>query len=291
MSQPVLRNGFETVTSLVKQRDCMSEELKNAQLSSFLQTAEHAALKAGKLLVSKMGQVTVQEKNPRDYVTQADIESQELIQNAIHAVFPDHGFLGEESDNSSTTLNQDSPFCWIVDPLDGTTNFIHQLRSFSVSIGLRYKNEMIVGCVHDPLSHETYSAAKGLGAHLNGQPITTSKTESTNQSIVVCSLPGQLTRESDELKQLINVLCDSHATVRRLGSAALNLSYIACGRIDSYWSTLAKIWDIAAGVVILQEAGGVITNIAGEALDWDDLNFVASASNKLNDELINHLKV
>ena len=265
--------------------------IKNEHLLRFMQVAEEAATDAGQLLVSKMGQVAVQEKNPRDFVTQADIESQALIQNTIATVFPDHGFLGEESDEATSKQNQDSTFCWIVDPLDGTTNFIHQLRSFSVSIALRHENEMIVGCVHDPLLRETYIAAKGLGAKLNGQPINTSQAESTNKSIVVCSLPSQLTRESYELKQLVNVLCDSEATVRRLGSAALNLSYIACGRIDSYWSTLAKVWDVAAGVVILKEAGGTITNIAGEDLDWDDLNFVASASDSLNDEMIKHLKV
>lgn len=267
------------------------ESIKTEQLTGFLEVAERAAVEAGRFLVSKMGQVTVQEKNPRDFVTEADIESQALIQHTIEAAFPDHGFLGEESSDSANKQNQESPFCWIVDPIDGTTNFIHQLRSFSVSIALRHGDEMIVGCVHDPLLKETYSAARGLGAKLNGQPIKTSNADSTKQSIVVCSLPSQLTRQSYELNQLINVLCDSEATVRRLGSAALNLSYIACGRIDSYWSTLAKVWDIAAGVVILNEAGGRITNIAGGSLNWDDLDFVASATEMLNDEMIGHLKV
>ena len=265
----------------------MPHTLKNYDLAEFLDCATSAAIEAGRFLVSKMGTVSVQEKNPGDFVTQADIESQNRIKNMILERFPDHDFLGEEADLESQQSNGGkSDFCWIVDPLDGTTNFIHQLRSFSVSIALRYRNEMIVGCVHDPLLDETYTAARGLGAHLNGQEISTSRHQSVKKALIVCSLPKQLTRESVELQHLVNVLCDSESTLRRLGSAALNMCYIACGRMDAYWSTQAAIWDIAAGLVIMEEAGGNITGIERQELDWSNLRFVASASDSLSQELV-----
>ena len=270
---------------------------KTEDLSRYLRTAEKAAIEAGQFLVSQMGKVTVEEKNPRDYVTEADIEAQRIIQSIIDDHFPDHSFVGEESVDDDKAIGEsknkstNSPFEWIVDPLDGTTNFIHQLRSFSVSIALRHNGKMIAGCVHDPVLMETYTATLSGGAFLNGQPIRPSKRTTTDQAIVVCSLPGQLTRESSELERMINVLCDSNATLRRLGSAALNLCYIACGRVDSYWSTFAKIWDVAAGTLILEEAGGSIGHINGEALDWNDLQFVAASTESMQKEMIKFLSI
>ena len=255
----------------------------------FLKTATTAAQKAGKYLVSQLGSVEITEKNPGDFVTQADFESQRLIAQWIDSQCPGHDFLGEE-DEQGHDGRQNSDYTWIVDPIDGTTNFIHQLRSFSVSIALRYKNQMLVGCVHDPLLDETYTAMLGQGAHLNGEPISASRAKQLSGSIAVCSLPRNLNRQSWELKQLVNVLCDSDITVRRLGSAALNLSYIAAGRVDSYWSTFAKIWDIAAGALILKEAGGMITDINGGELDWDKPQFIACGTTELNSAMIEILR-
>ncbi len=263
----------------------MAETPNNGDLLRFSQVAELAAREAGQFLLTRMGQVSVKEKNPGDFVTQADIESQRLIQDHIESSFPDHGFLGEE-DTSGRKTAEELDFCWIVDPIDGTTNFIHQLPSFSVSIALRFRQDIVVGCVYDPILDEMFSASRGQGALLNGAPIQTSSAVSTKRSIVVCSLPRGLNRQSVELIQLINVLCDSQATVRRLGSAALNMCYIACGRIDAYWSTLAEVWDIAAGEVILAEAGGVIGAIDGGDLDWNQLRFVAAATPELRQELV-----
>ena len=237
-----------------------------------------------------MGNVEVKEKNPGDFVTQADFESQRIIYQTIRSSFADHGFLGEE-DDAVSNADRDSEFTWIVDPIDGTANFIHQLRSFSISIALRFKDQMLVGCVHDPLLNETYTAISGQGAFLNGQPISASAATQTRGSISVCSLPRNLNRQSPQLHQLINVLCDSETTVRRLGSAALNLSYIAAGRVDSYWSTFAKIWDIAAGALILQEAGGVISDLNGGQLDWSELKFIACGTDELKKEMLELLTV
>ena len=262
---------------------------KSQEIQRFSDLAESAALKAGNYLISQLGHVQVKEKNPGDFVTQADFESQRIIHDLIKSEFPGHGFLGEEGDQEQDLDRTD--YIWIVDPIDGTTNFIHQLPSFSVSIALRYKGQMIVGCIHDPFLNETFLATRGGGAFLNGSPISSSKATQTAGSVVVCSLPRDLNRDSVELHRLIAVLCDSDATLRRLGSAALNLCYVAMGRIDSYWSTFAKIWDVAAGALILSEAGGVMTNLEGQEFDWNDIRFVASGTSQLNNEMIGLLSI
>ncbi len=260
--------------------------LKTDQITTFLRLARMAAEESGDLLVEKMGKVTIQEKNPKDFVTQADIESQSLIRRMIENEFPDHDFLGEESSgripHSSKATKE---FCWIVDPLDGTTNYIHQLRSFSVSIALRYRSQIVVGCVRDPILDETYTAVLGGGAELNNVPINASGATSGNGALVAVSLPNHLARDSEELKQLVNLLVDSRATIRRLGSAALNLCYVACGRLDAYWAASAKIWDLAAGSLILSEAGAPMRHVSGRPFDWNDPQFIAAATNQLLEEL------
>ncbi len=270
----------------------MENKNNEPELRQFEDLAVAAAHAGGQLLASKLGNVEIREKNPADFVTSADLESQRIIQEMIDNRFPAHHFLGEESDEEQAVANAEKhEYCWIVDPLDGTTNYIHELRSFSVSIALRYRDEMIAGCVYDPILKETFRATKGGGAFLNDQPIRPSRQTKTKDSLIVCSLPGKLTRDSWQLEQLLNVLCESDGTIRRLGSTALNLCFIACGRVDAYWSTKANIWDIAAGALILEEAGAVMKHISGEAIDYSDIKFIASATNDLNDRMRDLLRV
>lgn len=271
----------------------MVNDLKNDDLQQFSDLAQLAAEKAGIHLANRLGDVEIREKSPADFVTSADFESQRLIHDLINSKFPDHDFLGEETDDSlsSSSASEQSDFCWIVDPLDGTMNYIHQLRSFSVSIGLRYKDQLVAGCVHDPILKETYHATLGGGAFLNDKPIKVSKQTTTKNSMLVCSLPSNLNRDSKEMTQLVNVICDANATVRRLGSTALNLCFIACGRIDAYWSTKAKIWDVAAGIIILTEAGGQICHITGGEFDMSDIRFVAASTDGMRTEMIDLLQV
>lgn len=259
------------------------------ELSQFLRLAKSAAIAAGKLLAEKLGKVDVREKNPGDFVTQADIEAQALIHEMIMSECPDHGFLGEE-DNDHSSQKQ-CEYCWIVDPLDGTTNYIHELRSFSVSIALRYRNEMIVGCVYDPLLDEMYAASLGGGATLNDQPIAASGATSNQGALICVSLPSNVDRDSPAIKRLVNVLCNSPATVRRLGSTALNLCFVACGRLDAYWSTSAKIWDVAAGILILQEAGGIIVAVDGSPFEISEIKFIAASTTEMSDELISYMSI
>ena len=239
-----------------------------------------AAKEAGQLLISYLGQVKAQEKQPRDLVTEADIASQNKIKSILLDEFPTHGFIGEEGDHSDTSAE----FCWIVDPLDGTTNFVHQLPGFAISIALRKNDEIVVGTIYDPVADECFSAVKGRTPTRNGQPISTSSCTELSKSLLVCSFPSKVARDGIEVTRFLNVLPE--ATVRRMGSAALNLSYVACGRLDGYWATSLKLWDMAAGYLIASEAGATFSSPDGSSLDLANPVFVMAATEELHQQLL-----
>ncbi len=262
-------------------------------LERFLEASRRAAKIGGKILLELLGKANVWEKGPGDLVTQADFQSQQAIEDFLLTQFPDHGFLGEESE-TETGIHPEPKFCWVVDPLDGTTNFVHQLRSFAVSIALRYRDEesdqILVGTVYDPTTDECFSAAAGKGATLNGNPIRASRCDSLNQALVVFSMSSRLAPDDVQVRRLLNVL--PHASsVRRLGSAALNLCYVACGRTDAYWATSLKIWDVAAGWLIAQEAGATLDDFSGQPLSLDRPRFCLTSTYELFDELRDLLNV
>ena len=268
-------------------------KLPEAEFSQLLtdakEIAEAAALAGGEVLMKWLGKASVTEKNAGDYVTQADFESQKTIQALIAKTFPEHDFLGEEDLETSNDSNT-SDFCWIVDPLDGTTNYIHQMQSFSVSIGLRYRDEMVVGCVYDPMLKEMYIAKRGGGATLNNQPIRVSGCKDVDRSMIVCSFPRGVQRGAEDFVRFENLICDTRASVRRLGSAALNLCYIACGRLDGYWATALSVWDVAGGAIILEEAGGGLYSIVpGQPFDIENPKLLATATPELFESLKPHM--
>lgn len=251
------------------------------ELRGFLEVAQSAAFAAGNLLMEAMGRVAVQEKSPGDLVTEADHASQALIQKSLLDQFPTHLFWGEES---TRPANWASDYCWVIDPLDGTKNFVHQLPSFSVSIALLHQGEPVVGVVHDPWLRETFTAIKGGGAEWNAKKIHSSNCRSLRKSLLVFSFPAQVTAETPELRRFNRVV--SQATLRRLGSAALNLCYVASGRLDGYWGSTLNLWDIAAGMLIAREAGAYATHLDGRPLDWSDPRFIATATPELHAELL-----
>jgi myo-inositol-1(or 4)-monophosphatase len=252
------------------------------QLAEFLTAAEHAAKLGGAKLMEMMGTAKVSEKAPKDLVTEADLASQHAIENYLLEKFPDHVLIGEEDTELSGELDGDGDrCCWVVDPLDGTMNYVHQLRSFSVSIALRQHGQLLVGVVYDPWLDECFSAALGQGATLNGEKIGTSGCAEISEALVVCSFSSSVTREHPEVERFLRVL-GNVASIRRLGSAALNLSYVACGRTDAYWATGLKCWDIAAGFLILSESGGTLDCIeGGTEVQFEKPKFCASASETL----------
>ncbi|MEZ6088473.1 MAG: inositol monophosphatase family protein [Pirellulaceae bacterium] len=257
--------------------------------ASYLTVARIAAAAAADVLMSYRGHLTVREKAPRDLVTQADVAAQKKIQEIVIDAFPDHAFVGEEEGHDAVPVDllkqTDHPPIWIVDPLDGTVNYVHQLQSFAVSIALYHAGRVQLGVVHDPICHEIYWAVDGEGAFLNDRPIRAAETQRLDQSLLACSFSAGTKHDELELARFAAVL-DRSQSVRRLGSAALNMCYVAAGRLDGYWATCVKPWDIAAGAVIVGEAGGDVRHLSGETFDVWRPQFAAAATKPLNDQLL-----
>lgn len=224
-------------------------------VEQLLATCEKAAAAGAEELLSWRGRFSAREKSARDLVTDADLASQNAIRTVIQAEFDDHGFLGEEDPDPAQL---DRPYCWIVDPLDGTTNYVHDYPCFAVSVAVAERGELVAGVVLDPLREECFRAAKGLGCQLNGENVATSDTAEVENSLVAVSFPPDLKADSHDLRAFLEVATRCRA-VRRTGSAALNLAYVACGRLDAHWAYFIHPWDSAAGVLLIREAGGQAT--------------------------------
>lgn len=251
----------------------------------FLQAAEEAARRGGHILRAWTSKFTVREKSRSNLVTEADFASQQAIHEFLHSRYPLHGFHGEEGLNE---VRPNSPYRWIVDPLDGTTNYVHGFPYFCVSIGLEYEGRLIVGAVYDPTHDEMFLAAKGCGATLNRRPLRRSEITDLSQAMVVASLPVATDPDDVAVRRFLKMLSYAQ-TVQRTGSAALNLAYVAAGRLDGFWSSSLKPWDMAGGVVLVEEAGGLVTRIDGGVFRVDEPNLLASNGSQVHQELIQHL--
>lgn len=222
--------------------------------------AVNAALKAGRIITSYTGKnLSVNEKRLHDFVTQADKESEEAIIKTIRSAFPDHDILAEESG-----LHKQSSECrWIIDPLDGTTNFIHGLPLYCVSIALEINGVISVGVVYEPVRKELFSAVSGRGAFLNGKPIRVSECSEPSKALLATGFPYRDYSMIENYLQLFKYFMTHSAGIRRPGSAALDLCYLACGRVDGFWELFLNPWDVAAGAVIIAEAGGALSDFNG----------------------------
>lgn len=253
------------------------------QLQTFASEASQAAKLGGQQLLQFMGKISVTLKGPRDLVTEADFASQKVIREHLLGCFPDHQFLGEESTGEEQGSFEEG-YCWIVDPLDGTTNFVHQLPSFSVSIGLYHEGQPIVGVVWDPILEEMFVGIAGQGATLNGKPIGVSKCDQASDAMVVISLRKGVGRADDQINSFLTML-ETVGTIRRLGSAALNLCYVAMGRVDTYWANGLQPWDMAAGALIAAEAGASIQTRDGE-FSMESREFVCASCDELAEQIM-----
>jgi myo-inositol-1(or 4)-monophosphatase len=216
-----------------------------------------AAYRAGKILKEHFGKLEmVKNKGTIDLVTEADIAAEKAIVDAIKETFPDHSIVAEESGS----LQGDPDNCWFIDPLDGTTNYAHNLGFFSVSIAFFYKKKASVGIVFNPVTAELFTATKGQGAQLNNHPISVSDKKTLQESLLVTGFPYNLNTILFRLITRFQNCLSASQGVRRLGSAALDLCYVACGRFDGFWEENLNPWDTAAGVLIAQEAGAVVTD-------------------------------
>jgi myo-inositol-1(or 4)-monophosphatase len=248
----------------------------------FVLAAEEAARVAGRILLDWAGRFTVSEKGPADLVTEADLASQMAIHQILHERFPDHGFLGEEGLSAAAGEGE---FRWVIDPLDGTSNYVHGFPYYAVSIGLECRGEIVGGVIYDPTRDEMFSAARGAGAMLNGRPIRSSRFAPLSKAMVIASFPPGVTSASEPITRFLKVL--PHAqTIHRSGSAALNLAYIAAGRLDGFWSTSLKPWDVAAGAAIVSEAGGRVTRMDGRKLDIHISDLLCTNGTGIHGELV-----
>ena len=263
--------------------------------------AVEAALLGGDVLVEMLGKIKARQKGPRDLVTEADVASQKVILDLILSRYHSHMFIGEE-DMSEELLDDerassivadgtalgDVELCWVVDPLDGTTNYVHQLPGFAVSVGLLHYGVPVVGAVVDPIRKQVFRASKGNGAWLGDESISVSDCQRLDEALVAASFSARVPRNSPEIERFIEMLHRCQA-LRRMGSAALNMCNVARGGLDGYWATSVKMWDIAAGVAIVSEAGGIITHIDGGPLDVENPHFVASSNSVLHSQMLDGL--
>jgi myo-inositol-1(or 4)-monophosphatase len=250
----------------------------------FLAEAETIAREAGAILRDRYGQEhQVRFKGPVDLVTEADAASEALIAQRLRAAFPDHQLLAEEGARE-TGDHSSSPYRWVVDPLDGTTNFAHSLPTFAVSIGLELDRAPLVGVVYDPLRDELFAAARGQGATLNGHPIRASTTDQLLQSVLATGFSYDLRHRAGQAAAWQAFLVRVQS-MRQTGSAALNLCYVAAGRLDGYWERGIAPWDVAAGALIAMEAGGRVTDFDGGTFASDDRE-VAASNGLLHEDLL-----
>ncbi len=248
-------------------------------MHALLNVAVMAAHRGGDTIIRslpKLDKIKVEQKGRNDYVSEVDRNSERAVIDTIHKHYPDHAILAEESGQQG-----DSDYVWIIDPLDGTTNFLHGYPVFCVSVGLMHKNRLEHGAVYDPLRQELFTASRGRGAQLDGRRIRVSRHNSLERALVGTGFPF---RDSNiplapYLKMLQTVL-NKTSGVRRMGAAALDLCYVAAGRLDAFWETGLSKWDLAAGALIIREAGGIISGMDGSE-DFLETGHVLTGSPKI----------
>ncbi len=239
-----------------------------------LNIAVNAARRAGNVIVrslERMDSLVIETKSQNDFVTEVDRRAEEEIIRVIHKAYPHHAILAEESGSQG-----ESEFEWIIDPLDGTTNFLHGFPQFAVSIALRNKGRIEQGVVYDPLRQELFTASRGEGAQLDGKRIRVSSRKGLEGALLGTGFPFKQQQHLDAYLDTFRALFPMTAGIRRAGSAALDLAYVAAGRLDGFWEIGLKPWDMAAGVLLIQEAGGLVGDFAGGHRFMDTGNLVAA---------------
>lgn len=227
-----------------------------------LNFAIETARDAGRILLEKFGRIeTVTKKGDINLVTEADLASEALIVERIKSHFPRHAILAEEAGNAVVT-GEEGGHKWIIDPLDGTTNYAHGYPCFCVTIALEHHGEIVLGVTYDPTRDELFTAEKGRGAALNGKPIRVSGTDELGNALLVTGFPYDIKHREKFARHLTEFLLTSRG-VRRDGSAAIDLAYVACGRFDGFWEEGLNPWDVAAGKLLIEEAGGIVSYYDG----------------------------
>jgi len=252
-----------------------------------LNIAVKAARRAGAIInraSQDIGTLTIKSKNYNDFVSEVDVAAERAIIDTLKDAYPDHGFLGEESGSSE----HQSDFIWIIDPLDGTTNFLHNFPQYCVSIALQHKGEITQAVIYEPNRNDLYTATKGRGAFLNDKRIRVSKCDKLQQSLIGTGFPFRDFKHLDTYLAMFKSMLQKTSGIRRPGSAALDLAYVANGSLDAFWEIGLSPWDIAAGALLVQEAGGIISNLNGKE-GWLESGNVLAASPKIYDAMVETL--
>jgi myo-inositol-1(or 4)-monophosphatase len=228
-----------------------------------LNFAIETARDAGRLLLEKFGRITtITKKGDINLVTEADLASEALIIERIKSYYPKHAILAEEAGDAVLTVDGEISWKWIIDPLDGTTNYAHGYPCFCVTLALEKNGKIVIGVTYDPTRDELFSAEQGHGANLNGRPIRVSATNEIGNALIVTGFPYDFKQREDFARHLTEFLLRSRG-VRRDGSAAIDMAYVACGRFDGFWEEGLNPWDVAAGYLLIEEAGGRVSYYNG----------------------------
>jgi myo-inositol-1(or 4)-monophosphatase len=240
-----------------------------------LNIAIRAARSAGRILMrsyERIEELTVETKSPNDFVSEVDRGAEAAIVQELRSKFPDHAILGEEGGQQG---GRSTEFEWLVDPLDGTTNYLHGFPQFSISIAMKYRGQLEHGLVYDPLREELFTATRGRGAHLNDRRLRVSRRPGIDGALLGTGIPFRDQAHVDTYLGMLKALLADSAGVRRPGSAALDFAYVAAGRLDGFWELGLSPWDIAAGALLIAEAGGTVSDLAGGNRYLDTGNVVA----------------
>lgn len=241
-----------------------------------LTMAVRAARAAGTVIsraTDHVADLTIESKQRNDFVSEVDRQAEHAIIDILKRAYPDHQFLGEESGDSGQT---DSAYRWIIDPLDGTTNFLHGLPHYSVSIALEYQGRIELGVIYNPSNQELYTAERGGGAFLNNRRIRVAGLRTLEGALLGTGFPFRPEQDVDAYLKTFRALHGPLAGIRRAGSAALDLAYVAAGRLDGFWEFGLQPWDMAAGILMVREAGGVVVDFAGKEAFMTSGNLIAA---------------
>ncbi|MEM6331477.1 MAG: inositol monophosphatase family protein [Planctomycetota bacterium] len=255
---------------------------------ALMHAAKRAALAGGAQLLDWRGRFETHAKGPGDFVTDADIASQQAVRSVLQQAYPAHPFIGEESSTPQAQAAPADGVCWVVDPLDGTTNYLHDFPSYAVSVAAVRGAAPVAGAVYDPVRQEMFAAASGCGAWLGDRRLAASGVRRLADALLAVSLPAAVRSDSPGLRDFVQVVPKCQA-VRRIGSAALSLAYVACGRLDAFWAREIHPWDVAAGALLVIEAGGRVTDPHGEAFDVWRPPCVAASCEPLHRALLGQL--
>ena len=235
--------------------------------------------KAGKLFADRNAAAHTREKGVADYVTEVDFAVQQFIRGRLEELYPEVQFLSEEKSNEEIDKNG---LVWVLDPVDGTTNLIHDYRASVISLALMQEGSVVLGMIYNPYTDELFSAQKGKGSYCNGQKIEVSGAETIEKCLIAIGTSPYYKEMAEENFKVFQAIFRDCQDIRRSGSAALDLAYVACGRIEAYFERNLKIWDYAAGMLLVREAGGRVTDYRGNDADTEMISDITAANPKIN---------